>query len=218
MFTLIIMGVCGCGKSSVSEKLSQVFNCDSIDADDFHTESNKAKMKLGSPLDDEDRRDWLISVREAIKRKHIASDASFLVVACSALKESYRSFLTEGLEAKSRFIYLTGSKELIATRLRNRIDHFMNPSLLDSQFEILEDPGVTALTVPVDRPIEEICNLIQNEVVKSTFGICGMGVMGTSLARNLASKGVKLSLYNRVSAEAGEVDVVRRLLRKYECF
>ena len=65
----------------------------------------------------------------------------------------------------------------------------MNSSLLDSQFDTLEDPGVTALTITVNRPVGEICDLIQEEVVKPSFGICGMGVMGTSLARNLASKG-----------------------------
>ena len=212
------MGVCGCGKSSVGDKLSQMFNCDCIDADDFHSESNKAKMQLGNPLDDEDRRDWLISVRKAMKQKSLASDASFLIVACSALKESYRSLLTEGLEVKSRFIHLTGPKELIASRLVCRTDHFMNSSLLDSQFDTLEDPGVTALTITVNRPVGEICDLIQEEVVKPSFGICGMGVMGTSLARNLASKGVKLSLYNRVNIDTGEMDVAKRLVEKHECF
>lgn len=218
---IVLMGVCGTGKSEISSELARRLDCGSyIEGDNYHSPHNKEKMNGGVPLTDDDRFGWLESIGIAIKKACTSSsDIGPVIVACSALRESYRAKLSEGMELQFRFVHLRGPKELIKARLEGR-KHFMNPSLLDSQFEILEEPMTAALTIEVDKSVEEICDTIQKRLVEkpSWFGVCGMGVMGTSLARNLASKRVPISLYNRVSKETNEIDVAKRLLEKYPVF
>jgi 6-phosphogluconate dehydrogenase len=218
---IVLMGVCGTGKSAVAQRLKeQMKECDYIEADEYHSDKNKEKMSNGKSLTDDDRHDWLLSIRDAMVKSCASEGQGYLVVACSALRESYRAKLSEGLELQCRFVHLKGPKELIKARLESRNKHFMNPSLLESQIETLEEPATAALTIDVERSLDAICELIQSSLMQksSWFGVCGMGVMGTSLARNLASKGVPISLYNRVNQETNEIDVAHRLLEKFPCF
>jgi len=132
--TFLIMGVAGSGKTSVAEKLSKKINAHFIEADNFHSKENIAKMSAGKPLNDEDRYGWLIKIKEEInKRKKFQN----LVVACSALKEKYRLILDVKYY---HLIYLKIDKKTAKFRMNNRKGHFMPDSLIDSQFEILEEP------------------------------------------------------------------------------
>ena len=131
----VVMGVCGCGKSTVAKALANEHQVEYVEGDVFHPPANVAKMSAGQPLDDLDRADWLsalqVQIREA--REHNVG----LVVSCSALKRSYRDLLREG-DPALRFVHLHGSRDLIAERLAARQDHYMPPSLLDSQLATLE--------------------------------------------------------------------------------
>jgi carbohydrate kinase (thermoresistant glucokinase family) len=148
----IVMGVSGCGKSSVAGALAARTGGIYLDADDFHPPANKAKMAAGHPLTDDDRWGWLDAVNAALRAETAAGRVVF--TACSALKQVYRDRLATGLPAL-RFIYLKGSKELIRERLSHRANHFMPPALLDSQFATLEEP-TDAITVSIDAPLETV--------------------------------------------------------------
>jgi gluconokinase len=134
---VIVMGVTGCGKTTVGEMLAQDCRCDFRDADDFHPAANVAKMKSGAPLTDEDRRPWLERLNTFLLDSE--RQGKSLVLACSALKQVYRERLARGCAA-ARFVFLDGDMELIRARLAARQGHYMNPKLLDSQFAILERP------------------------------------------------------------------------------
>jgi gluconokinase len=146
---IVIMGVSGSGKSTIGALLASSLNVAFIDADDLHPSSNKEKMTVGIPLDDVDRRPWLVTVGEKIS----SLDAS--VCACSALKREYRDILRSARQDLV-FIELSGSKELIQNRLNARAQHFMSSSLTDSQFETLEslDPDELGFEVRIDNGVE----------------------------------------------------------------
>ena len=131
------MGVTGCGKTTVGALLAKDCGWEFYDADDFHPAANVAKMKSGVPLTDEDRWPWL----ERLNRLLLDSEreGKSLVLACSALKQAYRDRLVHGCGA-ARFVFLDGDIELIRARLAARHGHYMNPTLLKSQFAILEPP------------------------------------------------------------------------------
>ena len=129
----VVMGVSGCGKSSVGQRLAQALDVPFLEGDNFHTPNNIAKMSAGIALTDADRADWLLALRDRIA----AAQGSGVVLSCSALKRRYRDILREGNSAL-RFAHLDGSRELIASRLGARKDHYMPPSLLDSQLRDLE--------------------------------------------------------------------------------
>jgi gluconokinase len=152
----IVMGVSGCGKSTMARLLAQAAGGTWLDADDFHTVENKARMSAGIPLDDEDRWPWL----DRLNQKLLAVDENQMPVflACSALKQKYRNRLVAGLP-QARFIYLKGSIELIRSRLANRKGHFMSPKLLESQFADLEEPQ-DALVLDVSKTDEELLSEI----------------------------------------------------------
>jgi gluconokinase len=152
MSQYVVMGVSGCGKSSVASLLAGRFGGVFLDADDFHPPENKAKMSAGIPLQDEDRKGWLLTLNHELKRR--VDDQKSLFLACSALRQIYRDQLSEGLP-ELRFIYLKGSKELILERLQQRQNHFMPPSLIESQFATLEEPQ-DALTVSIKEPLPKI--------------------------------------------------------------
>jgi len=148
----IVMGVSGCGKSSVGKALADTLGWDFYDADDFHPPANVAKMAGGIPLNDSDRTPWLASLHDMISSNLQADKPG--VLACSALKERYRQQLLDGNNGVQIF-YLKGSYELIWSRMEKRTDHYMKPHMLQSQFDTLEEP-VNALTIDISKPIDEI--------------------------------------------------------------
>lgn len=135
---LLVMGVCGSGKSTLGQALARDLDWEFADADDFHPPANRAKLTSGQPLTDADRAPWLAALRAETER--VLARGESLVLACSALKAAYRSTLLGGL-LSARTLYLHGSRELLATRLAARGPHFMNPALLDSQLATLEAPA-----------------------------------------------------------------------------
>lgn len=194
MKAIVLMGVSGCGKSTVGKLLQSATNFLFFDGDDFHPEANIIKMRSGIPLTDADRSDWLLRIHILIHENLPRND---IIIACSALKESYRDILRQDHENSVKFIFLKGDYDQLLDRLKERTSHFFSPSLLQSQFDSLETP-IDALTVSVMQSPESIVEIIMNELtIKSEIGVFGMGVMGKSFSRNLASRGFSISLYNR---------------------
>jgi len=130
---VIVMGVSGSGKSTIGGMLAERLGLPFLDADEFHPPANVAKMAAGTPLTDEDRRPWLESLNARLKGKDSA------VLACSALKRSYREILARDIP-RCTFVFLNGSLELVRSRLANRQHRYMPASLLESQFAALEPP------------------------------------------------------------------------------
>jgi gluconokinase len=145
---VVVMGVTGAGKTTVGRLLAARLDAAFLDADDYHPEANVAKMRGGTPLTDADRWPWLARLNAAL-RAHAARGAA-AVLACSALKASYREALL-GRVDDARLVYLRGSRETIAARLAGRRGHYMDPALLDSQFAALEEPtGAIVAEVEAD--------------------------------------------------------------------
>lgn len=148
----IVMGVSGCGKSSVGQTLASRLGWSFYDADDFHPPENVAKMASGTPLNDSDRAPWLASLHDMISSSLKADKPG--VLACSALKERYRQQLMDNNEGV-QIVYLKGSYDLIWSRMSARKDHYMKPHMLKSQFEALEEP-TNALTIDISMSIDDI--------------------------------------------------------------
>jgi gluconokinase len=153
------MGVTGSGKTTIGLLLAERMGWEFADADTFHSAENVEKMRLGIPLTDADRAPWLKSLHQAMEG-WVAAHKN-VVLACSALKKSYRNELFAGPETK--FVYLKGSYDLIAARLRQRHGHFASESILASQFAALEEPD-DAITVDIDRSEEEIVSEIRRRL------------------------------------------------------
>jgi gluconokinase len=153
---IILMGVSGSGKTTAGRKLAESLGWKYFDADDFHSAANVAKMKSGVPLNDEDRKSWLESLQRLIEES-LANDQP-AVLACSALKQSYRDFLI--IDERVKLVYLKGDYDLIKARLSARSNHYMNPALLESQFETLEEP-VGALCIDIQSPPDEVVGIIR---------------------------------------------------------
>lgn len=149
---MVVMGVAGCGKSSVGMALSEMTGIAYRDGDDLHPETNVAKMRAGTPLTDEDRWPWLDRVAGVL-----AKDAP-VIVGCSALRRAYRDRLRAGAGGAVQFVHLVGTKELIASRIGKREGHYMPLTLLESQFAALEVPDrdERALCVSIDAPLNVI--------------------------------------------------------------
>lgn len=156
---VIVMGVVGSGKTTVGWSLSEQLGWGFADADDFHSPANVEKIRKGIALGDEDRGPWLESLRAAITQ-WIAEKRNF-VLACSALKRSYRRELSVGPEV--RFVYLKGSAELIVERLRSRHGHFAGEQILASQFADLEEPE-DAVTVEIAAPPPQVAREIREKL------------------------------------------------------
>ncbi len=131
----VVMGVSGCGKSTVGQALAQELGVPFVEGDQFHPPANVAKMSAGMPLDDDDRAGWLLALQAQIREARAGGTG--LVLSCSALKRRYRDLLREG-DPALRFAHLDGPRELIAARMQARAGHYMPPSLLDSQLRDLE--------------------------------------------------------------------------------
>jgi gluconokinase len=156
---VIVMGVVGAGKTTVGTLLAEQLGWKFADADDFHPRSNVEKIRHGIPLSDADREPWLEALREQIE--HWISNRQNAVLACSALKQSYREKLAAGPEV--RFVHLKGPAALIAERLRLRLGHFAGESILTSQMRDLEEPH-EAPTIEVDRTPAEIVSEIRKDL------------------------------------------------------
>jgi 6-phosphogluconate dehydrogenase len=188
-----VMGVSGSGKTTVGQLLSEKIHLPFFDADDFHSLENKAKMKAGIPLNDEDRVSWLAALNElAIKQ----SGRDGAIIACSALKEKYRSLLSKNLQAKVYWIVLIGEYDLLLKRMQARQGHYMPAGLLQSQLETMEYPPY-GMHIHIDQSPENLIHQILTNKDLAEFGVLGLGVMGKSLARNLGSKGMRLALFNQ---------------------
>lgn len=154
---IILMGVTGSGKTTIGRLLARELGWPFHDADDFHSEANVEKMARGVPLDDRDRAPWLAALRELVRLR--VENGENTVLACSALKESYRDLLLVDEDVK--LIYLKGDDDLIRERLGSRQGHFMKAAMLDSQFAALEEPE-RALSVDISQPPQEIVKAIRD--------------------------------------------------------
>jgi len=160
---LIVMGVSGSGKSTIAASLAERLSWVYEDGDRFHPASNVAKMSAGQPLTDEDRWPWLQAIADEIDR--VCKAGEHAVIACSALKRTYRDILVHGRN-DVRVIFLDGTQQLIASRLARRKGHFMPPGLLASQFRTLEPPdrSENPITVSIDASVEAIIDDIVRQL------------------------------------------------------
>jgi gluconokinase len=161
VMVILIMGVSGSGKTTIGEMLAQKQHWQFKDADDFHPQANIDKLHRGEPLTDEDRRPWLQTLRQEIDAAIQANTT--LILACSALKASYRQILEDDRPDLVKFVYLKGSFELIQQRLKERHGHFMNPDLLRSQFDDLEQPE-DAIVVDISGSPEDSVRQIETSL------------------------------------------------------
>ena len=153
---VVVMGVTGCGKSTVGAALAGRLGWRFLDADDFHPPANVAKMAAGTPLTDEDRWPWLD--RLASELRTIEASGGSAVLACSALREAYRARIA--VAGDVRFVHLAGDEATIASRLARRRHRYMPASLLSSQFATLERPANAVeidVRLPVERQVGEVC-------------------------------------------------------------
>ncbi|SFJ57074.1 NADP-dependent phosphogluconate dehydrogenase [Olleya namhaensis] len=208
---IFIMGVSGCGKSTVGKLLAQELDIPFFDGDDFHPEANIKKMSNGQPLNDDDRQGWLETLNDLAKKQLTENSC---VIVCSALKQKYRDTLSLHIKTETKWVYLSGSFDQIFERLNSRDNHFMPSELLKSQFDTLEEPK-DALRVDIGLTPENIIKTIKHELMNtSEFGLFGLGVMGKSLCRNLANNGFKIAMFNR-HVDGVEVDVAKNFKTNY---
>jgi gluconokinase len=154
---IIVMGVAGCGKSSVALRLSEALGLPYQEGDDLHPQTNIAKMSMGTPLTDEDRWPWLDRIGEILA----AHASEGIVLTCSSLKKSYRNRLRSAAGKNLAFVFLDGSKALLTQRMGSREGHFMPTSLLESQLATLERPDdeIGVVTVNIDNTPDDITRL-----------------------------------------------------------
>lgn len=157
---IIVMGVSGSGKNTVGELLAARLGCPFYDGDHFHPPANVAKMSAGFPLDDEDRQGWLLALAAMIRTGLDAGQCG--VIACSALKQSYRDLLAVDPQ-RVRFVYLKGTFDLIWERMAARQGHYMKAPMLRSQFATLEEP-VDAPAYDITQPPQQIVDAILTDL------------------------------------------------------
>lgn len=160
---IVVMGVSGCGKTTVGEALSRALGIEFIDGDDLHPPENVQRMRAGLKLDDESRLPWLEAICRCAE-SHFANDQS-VIIACSALKAKYRDQL-RSISRPVLFVYLNGPQPLIAERMSRRAGHYMPVTLLDSQFAELEDPRTepNILEVNIDQSAEQMASQALQQV------------------------------------------------------
>lgn len=154
---IVIMGVAGCGKSTVGAALGERIGAPYLDGDDLHPETNIAKMSRGEPLTDDDRWPWLTAVGQVFARAE-----GDMIVGCSSLKRVYRDLIRREAGGPVLFVHLAGSRDLIASRMASRAGHFMPLALLDSQFATLQPPtpDENALSVGLELPVTQLVDTI----------------------------------------------------------
>ncbi len=157
---IYIMGVSGCGKSSIGTLLAAELSIPYIEGDDHHPQSNVDKMRQGIPLDDSDRLPWLDKLHSIATEQGTKKGC---VIACSALKESYRVRLMHTIEDQVSWVYLKGSYDLIHQRMKHRKNHFMDANMLRSQFDTLEEPEY-AIEVDISGSQEQIVKNIKSQI------------------------------------------------------
>ena len=157
----VLMGVSGCGKSSVGTALAVTCGLDFVDGDDIHPKSNIEKMARGEPLNDADRAPWLYEVGRLMAR-HVGP----IAVGCSALKKSYRDWIRKEVPEPVHFLHLDAPRSVLSERVTSRPGHFMPPSLLDSQFAALEPLGSNewGKVIDIARPYSEVVEQSQTYV------------------------------------------------------
>lgn len=152
---IVIMGVSGCGKSTVGAGLAEALHIPYRDGDDLHPPTNVDKMRAGIPLTDDDRWPWLDRVAATLR------DEAPVILGCSALRRAYRDRIRAGAGGPVQFVHLTGSRDVIAARMTARRGHYMPPSLLDSQFATLEPPGPDeAVSIDIDQSLTALISQI----------------------------------------------------------
>ena len=159
---IVLMGPAGAGKTTIGLLLAQSLGWRFLDADDFHSPENIARMRQGIALTDADRAPWLASIRDALEQVYRAHSTA--VLACSALKEEYRAALTpDDAQGILRFVYLRASPKVLEDRLAHRVGHYAGPELLQSQLATLEEPP-DALWVDASREPAEIVREIRDKL------------------------------------------------------
>jgi gluconokinase len=153
--SIVVMGVCACGKSTVGLQLASAIGAKFIDGDDLHPKANILKMSRGEPLNDKDREPWLERIRDAAFSLESKNETGVLV--CSALKKSYRDQIRDG-NSNVTFLFLDGNFELILERMRSRKGHFMKENMVKSQFDTLERPTDESqvVTIDIDATMDEV--------------------------------------------------------------
>lgn len=167
---VVVMGVCGSGKSTVASTLAARLDLPFLDGDDFHPKANVDKMSRGIPLADEDRWPWLSILGSAMRKA--AEERGGVVATCSALKQIYRTHLSDAVGLPMVYALLDGSRETLLKRMQARKDHYMPPSLLDSQLAILEWPGPDepVLTLSIEPAVDTIVDELESSLVAMTDG------------------------------------------------
>lgn len=158
----VVMGVSGCGKSTIGQALAGALGADFVEGDQFHSASNVAKMSAGMALTDDDRAEWLLALQAQLRAAK--ESGAGMVLSCSSLKRRYRDLLRQG-DPALRFAHLRGSRELIDERMRARVGHYMPASLLDSQLRDLEplQPDEAGIVLDISEPPEQLIGRILAE-------------------------------------------------------
>jgi carbohydrate kinase (thermoresistant glucokinase family) len=162
---LVIMGVAGAGKTCIGKILAENLNATFVDGDDYHPKQNIIKMKQGIPLNDEDRSIWLKDLNELLKKE--SKKGAKIILACSALKSMHRRMLSQNMLLS--FVYLKIDRNTAIKRLEEREHHFFRPSLLDDQFQMLEEPQKAIIIDArdsIDQVLIKIDHIINSEQVK----------------------------------------------------
>lgn len=201
------MGVSGTGKTTIGKLLSTKLNATYIEADAYHPAANIEKMANGIALNDDDRWPWLDALCDAINNAE-----GPVIASCSALKEVYRSYIKQKI-GDYHLVYLYGNKEVIHQRMAAREGHYMSAAMLQSQLDILQPPE-KCIAIDIENDINQIVEKITKLMdTKYEIGLLGLGVMGKSLARNMAGKGIPVMAYNMPFA--GEENVVNNFISQY---
>ncbi len=165
---VVVMGVSGSGKTTIGRELAARLGCEFLDGDDFHPAANVAKMAAGTPLSDGDRAPWLDRLNALLRERAVRGEGA--VLACSALKESYRARLMHGV-AECRLVYLHGAIDLLRSRLAARQHRYMPASLLESQFAALEPPQ-DAIVIDVAAPSVRCVETIETRLAARDRANC----------------------------------------------